>query len=104
MVESALGFWEIVLRAKFWIILVKIMVAERANEKRVLRVRVESLSGDGVGIWGVLQGIVGEGETEAKGVNLGVLVLGFEGLMARERGGKLGLEVKVGALGFRGGR
>ena len=93
MVETELGFSDIVLRAKFWIILVKIMVAESATEKRVWRVRVESLSVDGVGILGDLEGIVGEGETKAKGVNLGFLVLGIEDLTWRKSGRKLGLEV-----------
>lgn len=41
---------------------------------------------------------------EANGVNLGVLVLGFEGLMGREKGVELGFEVKIEALTFRGGR
>ncbi|KAH1081595.1 hypothetical protein J1N35_021356 [Gossypium stocksii] len=80
------------------------MVAERAKEKRVLRVRVEPLSEDRAGISGALQGVAGGGETEAKGINLGGLETEFEGLMGGERGRKMGVKVKIGKLGFRGGR
>lgn len=82
----------------------KTMVAERAKEKRVLRVRVEPLSGDRAGISGDLQGVAGGAEMEAKGINLGGLETEFEGLMGGERGRKMGLKVKIGKLGFRGGR
>lgn len=81
----------------------KTMVAESAKEKRVLRVRVEPLSGDRAGISGDLQGVAGGGEMEAKGINLGGLETELEGLMGGERGRKMGLKVKIGKLGFRGG-
>lgn len=46
VVDSAVGVRWIVATARFWIVLLKRMVAARVREKRVLRVRVESLSGD----------------------------------------------------------